>query len=108
AVPVAFGAVLVIAAFASKLGDSSVYFCLPLVFTATGTMIWLRARRMSDRLHAAVGAGLLSGCGVLVAICGLAGGLLLNSATFWAAIAVVAAIAAPISNGISPFASPKN
>ena len=92
-VPVAFGAVLVIAAFAT-----------------TGTMIWLNARRTPDRtglLHAAVGSALLIGCGIVVAVCGLAGGLMLDSTTFWASIAVTAAIAAPISAGISPFSSPR-
>ncbi|OZC47459.1 hypothetical protein CH294_15960 [Rhodococcus sp. 14-2483-1-1] len=111
AVPLAFGAVLVIATFASKLGDSSLYFYVPLVFAATGTMIWLTGRRAPDRsslLHAAVGSALLIGCGIVVAVCGLAGGLLLDSTTFWASIGTTAAIAAPISAGITPFASPKN
>ncbi|MCZ4520667.1 hypothetical protein O4220_19335 [Rhodococcus ruber] len=110
AVPVAFGAVLVVAAFASKLGDSSVYFYVPMVFAATGTMIWLEGRHAPDRrglLHSAVGSALLIGCGVVVAVCGLAGGLMLDSQTFWASIGVAAAIAAPISAGISPFSSPK-
>lgn len=106
AVPVAFGAVLVIAAFASTLGDSSLYFYVPLVFAATGTMIWLKGRRSPELAHAAVGSALLCGCGVVVAICGLAGGLMLDSQAFWGSIAVVAAIAAPISAGVSPFASP--
>jgi hypothetical protein len=86
-VPVAFGAVLVIVAFASKLGDSSLYFYVPLVFATTGTMIWLNARRIPDRiglLHAAAGSALLIGCGIVVAVCGLAGGLMLDSTTFWA------------------------
>ena len=104
--PVAFGAVLVLAAFASKLGDSSVYFYVPLVFAATGTMIWLKGRHTPESVHAAVGSALLIGCGVVVAVCGLAGGLMLNSPTFWATIAVAAAIAAPISAGITPFSSP--
>ncbi|MDI9896635.1 hypothetical protein QM797_18095 [Rhodococcus sp. IEGM 1381] len=111
AVPLAFGAVLVVTAFASKLGDSSVYFYVPLVFAATGTMIWLNGRRAPNRrgqLHAAVGSALLIGCGIVVAVCGLAGGLLLDSQTLWASIGVVAAIAAPISAGISPIWSPKN
>ncbi|MDV6264897.1 hypothetical protein [Rhodococcoides yunnanense] len=111
AVPVAFGAVLVVAAFASKLGGSSVSFYVPLVFAATGTMIWLNGRRAPNRrgrLHAAVGSALLIGCGVVVAVCGLAGGLMVDSQTFWASIGVVAAIAAPISAGISPFSSPKD
>lgn len=111
AAPVAFGAVLVIAAFASKLGDSSVYFFVPLVFTATGTMIWLKGRRTPHRSalwHAGIGSALLIGCGIVVAVCGLAGGLMLNSTTLWAFIGVVAAIAAPISAGISPFSSPKD
>ena len=110
-VPVAFGAVLVIAAFASKLGDSSVYFYVPLVFATIGTMIWLNARHNRDRtglLHAAVGSALLIGCGIVVAACGLAGALMLDSQTFWASIGVAAAIAAPISAGITPFSSPKN
>ncbi|WP_143537890.1 MULTISPECIES: hypothetical protein [unclassified Rhodococcus (in: high G+C Gram-positive bacteria)] len=110
AVPIAFGAVLVVAAFASKLGGSSVFFYSPLVFVTTGTMIWLKARSGPDRsgrVHAAVGSALLLGCGVVVAVCGLAGGLMLDSPTFWASIAVVAAIAAPISAGISPFSSPR-
>ncbi|MDV8021944.1 hypothetical protein [Rhodococcus sp. IEGM 1330] len=111
AVPVAFGAVLVVAAFASKLGGSSVYFYAPLVFVATGAMIWLKARQNRDRsslVHAAVGSALLVGSGTVVAVCGLAGGLLWDSPTFWASIAVAAAIAAPISAGISPFSSPEN
>lgn len=106
AVPVAFGAVLVLASFASKLGGSAVFFYAPLVFVATGTMIWLKARSVPDRsgrVHAAVGSALLIGSGVVVAVCGLAGGLMLDSPTFWASIAVAAAIAAPISAGISPF-----
>lgn len=110
-VPVAFGAVLVIAAFASKLGDSSLYFYVPLVFATTGTMIWLNARRTPDRiglLHAAVGSALLIGCGIVVAVCGLAGGVMLDSTTFWASIAVTAAIAAPIGAGITPFSSPQD
>lgn len=106
AVPLAFGAVLVLAAFASALGDSSVYFYVPLVFAATGTMIWLKGRHTPEPVHAAVGSALLIGCGVVVAVCGLAGGLMLNSPTFWATIAVAAAIAAPISAGITPFSSP--
>lgn len=109
AVPVVFGALLVVAGFASKLGGSSVYFYAPLVFVTTGTMIWLKARHIRDRgafVHAAVGSALLLGCGILVAVCGLAGGLMLGSSTFWASIAVAAAIAAPISLGISPFSSP--
>ncbi|OZC97565.1 hypothetical protein CH275_26030 [Rhodococcus sp. 06-235-1A] len=111
AAPVAFGAVLVIAAVASNLGHSSVYFYVPLVFAATGTMIWLKGRRTPNRsgmMHAAVGSALLVGCGIVVAVCGLAGGLMLDSQTFWASIAVAAAIAAPISAGISPFSSPQN
>ncbi|OZD68008.1 hypothetical protein CH272_00805 [Rhodococcus sp. 05-340-1] len=106
AVPVAFGAVLVLASFASKLGGSAVFFYAPLVFVATGTMIWLKARSVSDRsgrVHAALGSAMLVGSGVVVAVCGLAGGLMLDSPTFWASIAVAAAIAAPISAGISPF-----
>jgi hypothetical protein len=109
-VPVAFGAVLVIVAFASKLGDSSLYFYVPLVFATTGTMIWLNARRIPDRiglLHAAAGSALLIGCGIVVAVCGLAGGLMLDSTTFWASIAVTAAIAAPVGAGITPFSSPQ-
>ncbi|MBY4129323.1 hypothetical protein HQO83_13060 [Rhodococcus fascians] len=106
AVPVAFGAVLIVAAFASKLGDSSVYFYVPLVFTAAGTMIWLKGRHTRDLAHAAVGSALLCGCAIVVAACGLAGGLMLDSPTFWASIAVAAAIAAPIGAGISPFSSP--
>ncbi|WP_415973403.1 hypothetical protein [Rhodococcus sp. 077-4] len=109
AASVAFGAVLVLAGFASKLGGSSVYFYAPLVFVTTGTMIWLKAHHIRERsslVHAAVGSALLVGCGILVVVCGLAGGLMLGSSTFWASIAVAAAIAAPISLGISPFASP--
>ena len=106
AVPVTLGAVLVIAAFASTLGDSSLYFYVPLVFAATGTMICLKGRRTPELAHAAVGSALLIGCGLVVAICGLAGGLMLDSPTFWASIGVVAAIAAPISAGITPFSSP--
>ncbi|WP_027498156.1 hypothetical protein [Rhodococcus sp. JG-3] len=109
-VPVAFGAVLVIVAFASKLGDSSLYFYVPLVFATTGTMIWLNARRAPDRiglLHAAVESALLIGCGIVVAVCGLAGGVMLDSTTFWASIAVTAAIAAPIGAGITPFSPPR-
>ncbi len=49
AVPVAFGAVLVVATFASKLGGSSVFFFAPLVFIAAGTMIWLKARRIREQ-----------------------------------------------------------
>jgi len=111
AVPVAFGAMLVVTAFAAKLGDSSVYFYVPLLFAATGTMIWLKGRNAPDRsglLHAAVGSALLIGCGIGVAVCGLAGGLMLDSQTLWASIGIAAAIAAPISAGITPFASPKN
>lgn len=105
-VPVAFGAVLVLAAFASKLGGSSVFFFAPLAFVTSGTMVCLGARRDPTRDHLAhvtVGSGLLVGCGVAVAVCGLAGGLMLDSPTFWASIAVVAAIAAPISAGVLPF-----
>ncbi|WP_155293441.1 hypothetical protein [Rhodococcoides fascians] len=108
AVPVAFGAVLVVTAFASKLGDSSVYFYVPLVFATTGTMIWLKARHTPTLVQAAVGSALLIGSGLVVAVCGLAGGLLLASQTFWASMAVTAASAAPISAGITPFASPKD
>lgn len=110
AAPVAFGAVLVIASVSSKLGGSSLFFFAPLAFVTSGTMVWLGARRDPTRDHLAhvtVGSGLLVGCGVVVAVCGLAGGLMLDSPTFWASIAVVAAIAAPISAGISPFSSPR-
>lgn len=106
AVPVAFGTVLLIATVSSKLGGSSVFFFAPLAFVTSGTMIWLRSRRDPHRVdatHVAVGSGLLVGCGVVVAACGLAGGLMLDSPTFWASIAIVAAIAAPISAGIGPF-----
>ncbi|MDZ7928990.1 MAG: hypothetical protein U5N21_02510 [Rhodococcus sp. (in: high G+C Gram-positive bacteria)] len=57
-------------------------------------------------MHAAVGSAMLVGSGAVVAVCGLAGGPNLDSPTFWASLAVVAALAAPISAGISPFASP--
>nr|WP_141217634.1 hypothetical protein [Rhodococcus sp. 06-412-2B] len=101
AVPLAFGAVLVIATFASKLGDSSLYFYVPLVFAATGTMIWLKARHTPTLVQAAVGSALLIGSGLVVAVCGLAGGLLLDSQTFWASIGMAAAIAAPIGAAIA-------
>ncbi|MGV8875126.1 MAG: hypothetical protein ACOH2Q_21530 [Rhodococcus sp. (in: high G+C Gram-positive bacteria)] len=74
-------------------------------------MIWLDKRRTPDRrdlVHAAVGSAMLIGSGIVVTVCGLAGGLMVDSPTVWASIAVTAAIAAPISAGISPFASPKN
>ena len=105
-VPVAFGVVLVIAGLSSKLGGSSLFFFAPLAFVTSGTVVWLKARRDTTRdhlAHAAVGSGLLVGCGVVVAVCGLAGGPMLDSPTFWASIAVAAALAAPISVGISPF-----
>ncbi|WP_415975347.1 hypothetical protein [Rhodococcus sp. 077-4] len=103
-VPVGFGTVLLVAIFASKLGDSAVFFFGPLVFVTAGIVLWARNRGddPATATSSLVGAGVLVACGVVVAVCGLAGGALVESPTFWASIAVAAAIAAPLSHGVLP------
>jgi hypothetical protein len=102
--PLGFGTVLLVAIFASKLGGSAVFFFSPLVFVTAGIVLWARTRGddPATATPSLIGAGVLVGCGVVVAVCGLVGGALVESPTFWASIAVAAAIAAPLSRGVLP------
>lgn len=103
--PVGFGAVLLICIFASRLGGSGVFFFAPMVFVTAGAVLWMRKGQDSRAVQkpALLGAAVLVGCGIVVAVCGLVGGALLESPTFWASIAVAAAVAAPLSDGVIPF-----